>query len=202
MPTFFTLEKIQKQLVDIRAARLRAALPIPSFKFHEGDLSGAERPAFDDTAWADFRTGDAWGGYDVTAWFRARVPVPADWRGHQLALHFQVGPRDGGDGTAESMLYLGGEPLQALDTWHEEAWLLPEHLEGGRARHRHQGLERRVSHPRPAPLRAGAVSLDRPGRAPPGAPAGRAAAGRPRAGRQRPAPGEAGGGAQPGRAPD
>ena len=99
MPTFFTLEKIEKQLIDIRAARWRAARPIPAFKFREGDPSaGAESPGFDDTAWADFHVGDTWGGYDVTAWFRARVPVPPEWRDRQLALVFQVGPKDGGDG--------------------------------------------------------------------------------------------------------
>jgi len=132
MPTFFTLEKVQKQLIDIRAARRRATQAIPAFKFHLADDSlapGAERPTYDDSAWADFHTGDFWGGYDITAWFRTRVPVPAGWRqGKQLALHFQMGPKDSGDGAAESMLYLGGQPLQALDTWHEEAWLLPEHL--------------------------------------------------------------------------
>jgi alpha-mannosidase len=134
MATFFTLEKIQKQLIDIRAARRRAAQAIPAFKFHpaaEALAPGAEQPGYDDRAWADFHTGDTWGGYDVTAWFRTRVPVPADWRhGRQLALHFQMGPKDGGEGAAEAMLYLAGQPLQALDTWHEEAWLLPEHLAG------------------------------------------------------------------------
>ncbi len=129
MPTFYTLEKIQKQLIDIRAARCRAARPIPALKFHPADdAPGAEQPGYDDRVWPDIRVGDAWGGYDVTAWFRARVPVPPEWRAHQLALHFQVGPKDGGEGAAEAMLYLAGQPLQALDTWHEEAWLLPEHL--------------------------------------------------------------------------
>jgi alpha-mannosidase len=129
MPTFFTLEKIEKQLIDIRQARQRAMRPITDFKFHPAEAPGAERPAFDDRAWADFHTGDAWGGYDVTAWFRARVPVPPDWQhGRQLALHFQIGPKDGGDGAAEGLLYLNGQPLQALDTWHEEAWLLPEQV--------------------------------------------------------------------------
>src|SRR5258707_163503 len=87
MPTFFTLEKIQKQLIDIRAARRRATQPIPALKFHPADdVPGAEQPGFDDRAWPDLHVGDAWGGYDTTAWFRARVPVPPagfswPWRG-------------------------------------------------------------------------------------------------------------------------
>src|SRR5579859_2880801 len=135
MPTFFALEKIQRQLIDVRAARKRATRAIPAFKFHPADEAlapSAEQPGYDDHAWADMRVGDVWGGYDVTAWFRTRVPVPAEWRqGRQLALQFQLGPKDSGDGAVECMLYLAGQPLQALDTWHEEAWLLPEHVSGG-----------------------------------------------------------------------
>ena len=135
MPTFYTLEKVQRQLISIRAARQRATQAIPVFKFHPADDAlppGAEQPGCDDHAWGDIHVGDFWGGYDVTAWFRTRVPLPADWRhGRQLALHFQMGPKDSGDGAVEAMLYLAGKPLQALDHWHEEAWLLPEHLASG-----------------------------------------------------------------------
>src|SRR5262249_61098 len=131
MPTFYTLEKIEKQLIDIRSARIRAAQPIPAFKFQPADVPGAQQPGFDDSAWPELKVGDSWGGYDVTAWFRARVPVPADWQEHQLALHILIGPPDGGDGAAEGMLYLDGVPVQALDTWHHELWLHPDELQAG-----------------------------------------------------------------------
>lgn len=38
-----------------------------------------------------------------------------------------VGPRDGGDSTAEALLYIDGKPVQGIDVWHEEA-LLEEKL--------------------------------------------------------------------------
>jgi alpha-mannosidase len=128
---FYTVEKITKQLPEIRAAVYRGVMSIPEFKFHEGDVPGAERPDFADEAWADFVVGDYWGGYDVVVWFRARVVIPPDWRREKLALRFLVGPRDGGDSTAETMLYVNGRPLQAIDVWHEEAWLPPELLQAG-----------------------------------------------------------------------
>jgi alpha-mannosidase len=128
---FYTVEKLSKQLPEIRAAVYRGVMSIPRFKFCEGDWAGAERPDFHDEAWADFQVGDSWGGYDVVAWFRARVAIPPGWQKRKLALRFLVGPRDGGDSTAETMLYVNGRPLQAFDAWHEEAWLPPEFLQGG-----------------------------------------------------------------------
>jgi alpha-mannosidase len=128
---FYTIEKISKQLPEIRAAVYREVLAIPQFKFCEGERAGAERPDFVDEEWADFQVGDFWGGYDVVAWFRARVTIPPEWRQRKLALRFLVGPRDGGDSTAETMLYLNGRPLQAIDVWHPEAWLPPEDVAPG-----------------------------------------------------------------------
>jgi alpha-mannosidase len=128
---FFTIEKIQKQLAEIRTAVYREIQDIPVFKYIERDVSGAERLDFDDREWSDFHIGNYWGGYDVTAWFRALVPVPYEWKGQKVALRFLVGPRDGGGSTAETLLYINGHSLQGIDIWHEEAWLPPEVLHEG-----------------------------------------------------------------------
>lgn len=126
---FLTLEKLNKLQEVIQNAVYRDVRDIPTFKFHEGACPGAERPDFDDRDWPDFRVGETWGGYDVVAWFRARLPIPAGWSRERLYLRFLVGPRDGGGSTAETMLYVNGEPLQGIDVWHSEAWLPPEHLQ-------------------------------------------------------------------------
>jgi alpha-mannosidase len=132
--SFFVPQKIEKQLVEIREGMYREVRPIPHFKFWEGcdgALNAPADPAFDDGDWADFCLGDTWGGYDVTAWFRTPVAIPGAWRERRVYLRFQVGPRDGGGSTAETMLYVDGEPLQALDVWHEAVWLPPEILRRG-----------------------------------------------------------------------
>ncbi|MDQ3396870.1 MAG: alpha-mannosidase [Deinococcota bacterium] len=129
---FFTEEKVAKLLEDIGPSIHREVHPIPAFRFLEGDPGGAHLPNFDDRAWQDFAIGSFWGGYDVVAWFRAVVVVPEPLMDKKLALRFLVGPRDGGESTAETLLYVNGEPLQAIDIWHEEAWLPPEHVRGGR----------------------------------------------------------------------
>ncbi len=129
----FTIAKIERQLQDVRQAIHREVANIEHFKTHPGDCPGAEAPAFDDSAWEDFYVGETWGGYDEVAWFRAPVAVPPAWQGsaERVVLRFLVGPRDGGLSTAETQLYVDGARLQAIDIWHEEAWLPPELLARG-----------------------------------------------------------------------
>ncbi len=128
---FFTVQKIEKYLKEIRAAAHREVRDIPVFKYHPGDCPEAHRPEFDDRGWQDFSVGGLWGGYDITAWFRARVSIPDGWNDRRLYLRFLVGPRDEGESTAETMLYVNGSPLQGIDIWHDEAWLPPETLQAG-----------------------------------------------------------------------
>lgn len=126
---FFTVGKIQKLLKEIRASIHRERRDITQFKYMERDCVGAQAPDFDDQAWADFQVGGLWGGYDKIAWFRACVPIPEEWRDEKLVLRFLVGPRDGYGSTAETQLYVNGFPLQAIDVWHEDAWLPPEYTQ-------------------------------------------------------------------------
>ncbi|NLF66306.1 MAG: alpha-mannosidase [Chloroflexi bacterium] len=124
-----TAEKLLRLQREVGQAIYRDKRDIPAFKFHDGDCPDAAAADFDDRQWADFQIGSSWGGYDCVAWFRAQVPIPAEWAGQRLYLRFLVGPRDNGGSTAETLLYVNGEPLQALDYWHSEAWLPPEHLQ-------------------------------------------------------------------------
>jgi alpha-mannosidase len=126
---FFTVGKIQKQLKEIKASIHRERCDISHFKYIEGDDPDAQAPAFDDRSWDDFSLGGLWGGYDKIAWFRAHVPIPQEWRDEKMILRFIVGPRDGYGSTAETQLYVNGFPLQAIDVWHEEAWLPPEYTQ-------------------------------------------------------------------------
>lgn len=124
--TFFTLRKIEKLYVEIKAAAVRESIDIPSFKFLEGHCEGAQAPNFDDSSWEDFPVGNFWGGYDIWAWFRTSITIPESWKKERLSLNFLVGPRDEGGSTAEALLYVNGSPLQGVDIWHPDAWLPPE----------------------------------------------------------------------------
>lgn len=136
---FFPVEKIDKLLGELRLAIHRELHPIPHWKFRQVCCAGRDRPLFDgeeqpgydDGDWADFTIGDQWGGYDVVAWFRTTVTIPAHLHDKKLALRFLVGPKDGGNSTAETLLYVNGQPLQAIDRWHDEAWIPPDLLRDG-----------------------------------------------------------------------
>ncbi len=124
---YFTLEKINRLLPVVQGCIFREVVPIRGFRYIESDVKGAQGVDFDDADWQPFDVPGDWGGFDVDAWFRARIEIPESLRGKKLALHFLVGPRDGGGSTAETMLYVNGMPLQAIDYWHEDA-VLPEEL--------------------------------------------------------------------------
>ncbi len=128
---FFPLEKLAARIAELRTFTARERMPIPSFRYLEGDPPGANEPAFDDSSWREFRVGGTWGGYDKVAWFRVSVAVPSAWVGRRVAVRLLVGPRDGGDSTAEALLHVNGRALQGIDIWHPEAWLPPETFAGG-----------------------------------------------------------------------
>lgn len=128
----FVLEKIEKYInEDIRPTRIREAVDLENWKYFETSMDDRIDDAFaaeyDDSSWADFRLFDTWGGYDRVAWFRTQTEVPDSFPGAQLAVKLLAGPRDGGDSTAETLMYIDGRPVQGMDIWHEEA-LLEESL--------------------------------------------------------------------------
>ena len=116
----FILEKIEKYIQeDIRPSRVRAAVDLENWKYYETSMEEKTDTAcaadFDDSAWQDFKLWDTWGGYEVE--------VPEELIGKTLAVRLLVGPRDGGESTAETLLYIDGKPVQGIDIWHEEAFL-------------------------------------------------------------------------------
>jgi alpha-mannosidase len=127
---YFKLERVRKYIdEDIFPSRVRDSILLEAWKYietsMEDKINDAYAPDYDDSSWADFHLMDSWGGYDRVAWFRRRVTLPDEFRGKQLAFKGIVGPRDGGGSTAETLLYINGKPVQAIDVWHEEAFLDP-----------------------------------------------------------------------------
>ena len=116
----FILEKIEKYIQeDIRPSRVRAAVDLENWKYYETSMEEKTDTAcaadFDDSAWQDFKLWDTWGGYDRVAWFRTKVEVPEELIGKTLAVRLLVGPRDGGESTAETLLFIDGKPVQGID---------------------------------------------------------------------------------------
>lgn len=124
----FIWEKIRKYMdEDIWPARYREVVELDEWKYIEHPMDERINDAcdinYDDSSWQSFRLWDTWGGYDKVAWFRTSVKVPEVFMDGQTALKLSVGPRDGGESTAEVLLYINGKPVQGIDVWHEEALL-------------------------------------------------------------------------------
>lgn len=127
----FTVEKITRQLSTIKSAIYREVVDLPVFHYLESKSEYSSLPALDGGAWRDIRVGDAWGGYDVWAWFCTQTLLPEGWRKARVYLRLLMGPRNDGGSTAEALLYVNGRILQGIDVWHMDAWLPPEILAAG-----------------------------------------------------------------------
>src|SRR5690554_6120021 len=88
---YFTLNKAQKYIEDLRKHVYEDKVEIESFKHVAEDIPGAHAVDFNDHNWEDFATGNSWGGYDETHWFRATVQIPEGWKNDKVALFFIVG---------------------------------------------------------------------------------------------------------------
>lgn len=49
---------------------------VHNWRFHLGDVPGAESPDFDDSAWEAVDVGHQWWPHDSTCWYRTRVTIP------------------------------------------------------------------------------------------------------------------------------
>jgi len=130
---YFTVDKADRYISDLRRYVYDAQVEIPKFKMSERDIPDAFMPDFDDSSWVDFEVGDVWGGRDKTVWFRTSVEIPSDWIGRKVALYFIVGAgQEGGLRGSEALLYVNGRVVQGLDENHREVCLLQEQVGSGR----------------------------------------------------------------------
>ncbi len=87
----------------------------PGWRFHKGDVSGAEKMDFDDSAWeivstphtVELMPAEASGNrnYQGEAWYRKRFVVPSETKGKNVSIHFEaaMGKQD---------IYLNGKKIQ------------------------------------------------------------------------------------------
>ena len=123
-----TAEKLQRRINELALYVYRERVPISGWRVRPGDMSGAEDPALDDSAWDAFRPLER---IAVPAWLRARVRVPERFEGKPIALYLrQEGVEHSLLGT-ETLVYVDGRLLHGTDSYHPEI-CLTEHAEGGR----------------------------------------------------------------------
>ncbi|SHF19135.1 alpha-mannosidase [Marinitoga hydrogenitolerans DSM 16785] len=130
---FFTKEKAERYIHDLKQYIYIDQIPIKDFKFYQGNIPEAYKIDFNDQNWDIINVGERWGGRDVTAWFRKQILIPKEWLGEKIILDLIIGGNnENGLWGAESLIYINGRPVQGLDRNHREVYLKPEWLKKGK----------------------------------------------------------------------
>ena len=122
---FYDYERLSKSVQRLREERWGRQLSIPAFAKAEGAGTPGQKPPQDYPE--TLRIGESWSGYDRWIWLRADVEIPEDFTG-DLWGRFDFGATNGGATRGfESLLYVNGDPWQAVDQNHQETPLtIPE----------------------------------------------------------------------------
>jgi alpha-mannosidase len=121
----YVKERAVRRLRDIEAAIYRERIPLAGLRFG-ADVATAEGLTGDTSAWAAVTAGHEWTGAESAAWLRGRFETPVAWAGERVGLFLDF------KGGVEPLLYLGGQPAQALDYNHSDV-LLYDPAVGGEA---------------------------------------------------------------------
>lgn len=128
----YIIEKLRHRTEELSTLCVMQRLPLEGVRVCHADSTAFAAPDFDDSAWAALAQGEAWGGRDAVVWMRAPVSLSVLGERQDWELHLETGPRNGLEGTAESLLYLDGMETCGLDNWHTEVRLSAEYTGKGR----------------------------------------------------------------------
>lgn len=131
----FLIEKLDRRIRELQNTIYQPRLTLDGWRFQDGRQAGAASPDLDDSGWREIHLGERWGGSGQYAWFRRRMRIPSEWAGRPVCLHLSLhtylpGYMEDGLGTTESLVYLDGVPVQAVDRHHREV-LLTDCARGG-----------------------------------------------------------------------
>ncbi|TVY11236.1 alpha-mannosidase [Paenibacillus cremeus] len=123
-------KKLEKRIAELEPYRYIDLRPIPSYQFwiDQEAAVGAKPP--ETAEWRTISLGERWSGWDLTAWLKTEVTIPAEWKGKKALGLFDFGKTGAGHNSGfESLIFLNGEPFQGVGTNHPEVFL-PERLIG------------------------------------------------------------------------
>lgn len=124
---FHHRERLGKQIVQLGELRYQPLFSLDTFQTFEDDGAVGRRLPAPDAAEGQMHLGDHWKGWDKYLWLCADLVVPAPYAGKEVVGIFDFGVTGGGNNSQfESLLYVNGEPYQAVDANHHEAFFPPE----------------------------------------------------------------------------
>ncbi|MGM0125917.1 alpha-mannosidase [Enterococcus sp. AZ194] len=121
---FFTNQKLEKRLEEIRFHMFRNRMPIEGWMMKEDETKQIKYPPAVDKTWQVIKAGDQWQGRDSYYWFQADFQVPNFSEEDRFAMIFDFGKTSLANlGGFESLLFIDGVPYQGVDTFHKETFL-------------------------------------------------------------------------------
>ncbi len=129
----FTMEKLKKRIQMIEPLRYRDKIELSLFEVKE-DLDKEIHPKLPESS-IGFRqetTGYEWKGYDRYLWIKFNnIIIPEDFKTKQVLGFFDFGKHvgDGNNEGFESLAYINGEMIQAIDANHQELFFPKETYE-------------------------------------------------------------------------
>lgn len=109
-------ERADIRLNAIKGQIYRQRMPLETWEIRECYQRGTREYEFLGD-WRSIAVGDAWGGKDVTAFFRRSIDMPAEFANQNVALRFYIG--------GDSLLSVNGVPFQGMDPFRNEVVLPP-----------------------------------------------------------------------------
>jgi alpha-mannosidase len=123
-------KKLEKRISELEPYRYIDHRPIPSYQFWEDQEAAVAAMPPVNAEWRTISLGERWSGWDLTAWLRTEITIPAEWKGKKALGLFDFGKTGAGHNSGfESLVFLNGEPFQGVGGNHPEVFL-PEKLIG------------------------------------------------------------------------
>ena len=125
---FYTDKKVEQRICELADFRYREAKPIEYFRTRLDETGEvAPKPPTLNNGWGSLALGECWKGWDTYAWLATEIEIPPSWEDKKILMRLDLGRTgDGNNSGFESLLYLNGEPYQAVDSNHQEVFFPPE----------------------------------------------------------------------------
>lgn len=127
---FWTEEKLEQRINELKNYRYRNIQPIERFDTVEEAESEEIIQSMPAQETIEMKIGDRWEGRDRYIWLKTELTIPGSWKEQSPVGVFDFGKTGHGHNSGfESLLYINGQAVQAVDGNHKE-FFFPKHFVG------------------------------------------------------------------------
>lgn len=125
---FLTTEKIEKRHKELSKSKFEMIEPLNHWYFIEDKNNALQSPPETSSTSPAAAIGDEWSGRDQYFWLINNIKIP-EIKNKNLMVYFDIGRTNSGNNSGyESLLFINGKEVQALDSNHP-VYFIPEELQ-------------------------------------------------------------------------